>query len=163
MVTPDQIGRLGELVVEIGFSRPVAGTYRRRLFRPTFLGDKYPSVDYLVDVINEASETVGFFFAQVRSTMRERRSDARLAIKLDAKRYGRLVELPIPTYLIGVDLVHEAAFIVVASKQRITGVSSISTKYSLAEDSVRSRLYEEVCGFWGHFDKAHFRSEFHDG
>jgi Domain of unknown function (DUF4365) len=117
MRTPDQIGRLGERIVETAFSRPVE-KYQRNLFRPTFLGDKYPSVDYLVDVVSASNETVGFFFVQVRSTIQEGTSETRLRIKVDAAKYRRLVALPIPTYLVGVDLNREAAFIVAAAKRK---------------------------------------------
>ena len=163
MLTPDQIGRLGALIVEIGFSRPVLGKYKRGLFRPTFLGDKYPSVDYVIDVITPTGETVGFFFVQVRATMQEQASETRLGIKVDADKYERLVALPIPTYLIGVDLTQEAGYIIAASRPRNGGVSSITTKFDLTDDGVRERLYEEVCGFWSQYKKSNFQSEFHDG
>ena len=78
--TPDQIGRFGELIVELMFSRTVRGKYQRPLFRPIFLGEKYPSVDYFVDVLDESCDAAGFFFVQVRSTTREAGSERFISI-----------------------------------------------------------------------------------
>jgi hypothetical protein len=163
MITPDQIGRVGELVVELTFNRLVGASYNRCLFRPNFLGEKYPTVDFFVDVLDDQGDAAGFFFAQVRSTMQAATSGSRLSINVDVAAYNRLVALPIPTYLIGVDGVREAAYVVAAFKRRTTGVSGITTAFNLTHDAVKVSLYEEVCRFWRQSAKLEFQSEFNDG
>jgi hypothetical protein len=54
-MTSDQIGRLAELIAATALTRSVKGRYHRLLFRLTALGDKYPLVDYLVDVVDEST------------------------------------------------------------------------------------------------------------
>jgi hypothetical protein len=39
-------------------------------FRPTFLGEKYPAVEFFVELIGAPGNQVAFFFAQVKATRR---------------------------------------------------------------------------------------------
>ena len=64
----DQIGGFGELLAATDLSRPVKGRYKRPLFKPTHLGGKYPTVDFIVDVLAADATSLGFFFVQVKST-----------------------------------------------------------------------------------------------
>ena len=61
--TSDQIGFFAELLASTDLSRPVVGRYRRPLFRVTSLGEKYPAVDLIVDVLGADDVALGFFFA----------------------------------------------------------------------------------------------------
>jgi hypothetical protein len=145
--TNDQIGRLAELIAATDLSRAVKGRYRRPLFRATPLGDKYPTVDFLVDVLGPREESLAFFFVQVKGTASAPAS-GRLPVDVSQDRFNRLVRLPVPTYLIGVDVIAETAYLVAAHRRRRDPVASITRDYALRTDAVRIQLYEEVLAFW---------------
>src|ERR1700722_16545301 len=114
IMTTDQIGRLAEWIAVIALGRSVMGRYVRPLFRATLLGDKYPVVDCLVDVLDATDRSLGFFFAQVKGTVEPPALGGRLGITIAQKRYNALVRIPVPSYLIGVDIRAEAAYLVAA-------------------------------------------------
>ena len=147
-LTTDQIGRLAELVAATDLSRSVTGRYRRPLFRATWLGDKYPAVDFLVDVLGRDDASLGFFFAQVKGTAAASAGTARLSIDVSRERFNQLVRLPAPTYLIGVDVSAETSYILAAHRRRAARVSSMTKAYCLRDDAVKIGLYREVLGFW---------------
>src|SRR5215471_16706655 len=59
------IGDRGELVFELAITDYTK--FRRPLFKPAFLGDKWATVDYYVELTNIPKATP-FFFVQVKST-----------------------------------------------------------------------------------------------
>jgi hypothetical protein len=147
-MTNDQIGRLSELVAARDLSWPVRGRYKRPLFRATPLGDKYPTVDFLVDILDRKDASRGFFFAQVKGTASATPTQARLPVEVKADRYNLLVRLPAPTFLIGVDVVAEKSYLVATPRARQIKVSSISKDYCLRDDAVKIGLYTEIIEFW---------------
>lgn len=165
-MTADQIGRLAELIVETAMCRPVSGRGGRPLFRVVGLGEKYPTADFLVDVIDSTGGTVGVFLAQVKGTETPPGRRGRLPIRVKRESFNQLVELPLPTYVVGVDVVREQAFVVAADTARRTQVSSISTAFNLGDDRVKMDLSDEVQGFWdGHRPALRTtltRTRFHD-
>ena len=168
--TSDQIGRLAEVLATAEFSRAVGGPFGRPLFRVTSLGDKYPAADFLVDVLDAKDFALGYFFVQVKGTATERRAFPRLPVSVSADRFNRLVRLPAPTYLVGVNVPVEGAvdleggvsFLVGANRPRKSGVSSITKAYSLRQDAVMIQLYREVLDFWQVFRPALQRTRFTD-
>lgn len=147
-LTADQSGRLAEIVAEEKLSRPVLGRFQRPLFRATRLGEKYPSCDFLVDLLDAKDGSLGFFFVQVKGTSVAVSRSERLPLNVDKERFNRLVRIPAPTYLIGVDLSAMAAFIVAARTPRKRQVSSIAKAYPLQKDWVKIELFKEVLAFW---------------
>jgi hypothetical protein len=145
--TGDQIGRLAELIAARDLSRPVKGRFGRPLFRAAPLGEKYPTVDFLVDLLDREDGSIGFFFVQVKGSA-SGRTVARLPIDVPIDRYNRLVRLPAPTFVIGVDVVEETSYLVAAHKKRKARVSSITRAYGLNDDGIKIRLYKEVLLFW---------------
>ncbi len=162
MFPTDLLGNLGEWIVAVAFPQPVEEKYARALFRPVFLGEKYPTADLLVDILDDDGDTIGFFFVQVRARTESPIPFGRLPIKLELDGYDRLRGLPIPAYLVGVDLPNENAYVIAALKRRTTGISSITTAFSLRDERVRIRLYEEVLRFWQRSAKPKIRSGFND-
>jgi len=144
----DHIGDFGELLAAVDLSRPVKGRYQRPLFKPTHLGGKFPTVDYLVDVLAADSSSVGFFFVQVKSTSQGLNNINKLPIGVEQIKFNRLAEIPAPTYLIGVDTIAEVSYIVAAYKRRTAAVSSIVCDFSLRDDEIKIDLYKEVIQFW---------------
>src|SRR5947199_7773060 len=108
--TTYQIGSFAELLAKTELSRPVVGRYRRPLFRVTSLGEKYPAVDFIVDVLGADDVSLGFFFAQIKGTTQSPLPEARLPVKVDVDKFNHLVRIPAPAYLIGVDVVAEVSY-----------------------------------------------------
>src|SRR5438132_12404809 len=68
------------------------------------LGEKCPTFDYLVELVN-AGDSVPYFLAQVKSTQKGlTKKGGRLFVQVDEEDVRRMVQCPFPTYLIGVDV-----------------------------------------------------------
>src|SRR5436309_5880513 len=87
-------------------------------------------------------------FSSRRSRAWRSRADARLPIAVDLARYNRLVRIPAPTYIIGVDVVAEASYLVAAHRPRRTLVASMATAFRLGDVRGKIELYREVMLFW---------------
>jgi hypothetical protein len=83
MPAKDDIGSRGEAIFELRITDP-HGPGGDPLFRPYHLGEKFPTLDYLVELVGLPAGGVGYFFAQVRSTRKgfTKRPPARLAVKV---------------------------------------------------------------------------------
>ena len=162
-LSPDQIGDLGELLAAATLSRPVAGRFNRPLFRATALGGTYPTADFLVDLLAADGTAIGLFLAQIKATYVETRTRTRLPISVPARKLNDLVRLPVPTFLIGVDVRSETSYVVAAHRTRRRAVSSIPNTYSLSDDSVRIHLYKEVQLFGIAAKRIPQQTRFHHG
>jgi hypothetical protein len=161
-LTTEQIGKLAEYIVSTDLSRPVKGGYERALFRMTHLGDAYPTIDFLVDILGPGAEAQGFFFARVKGTVQKASSAGRLPVAMRPDRFNKMVAIPAPTYLIGVDVRSENSYIVAAHDRRSSRVSSITREYPLRNDAVRTGLYQEVESFWKASRRALRHTRFKD-
>jgi hypothetical protein len=132
------------------------------LFRVAPLGGKYPTVDFLVDVVDDRDASIGFFFAQVKGTTSSDPSTSRLRVEVRRDRCDALVKLPAPTFLIGVDVIAARSYVVAAHRPRTTKVSSITKTYCLSDDAVKIGLYEEVLSYWEANRPALQRTRFKD-
>ena len=142
------VGDFGELLAAIHLSRTVNKHYRRPLFKPTHLGEKYPIVDFIVDALDPMERSHGFFFVQVKSTSTAAISSRTLKLDVELGKYNKLAAIPAPTFLIGVDIRTEKAFVIAAPKALRKAFSSISKKHDLQDETVRVRLYKEVVKYW---------------
>ncbi len=119
-------------------------------------------VDLIVDVLDPAEHTLGFFFVQVKSTSVSKSESSTLKIDMDHAKFVRMASLPVPTFLIGVDTVTENAFVVAPSTATRSPFSSITKRHDLQSDSVRICIYKEVTDFW-HNNRSvlkRFKSQF---
>jgi hypothetical protein len=161
-LTTEQIGKLAEYIVSTDLSRPVKGGYDRALFKMTHLGDAYPTIDFLVDILGPEAEARGFFFVQVKGTTQMAPPAGRLPVAIRPDRFNRMVAIPAPTYLVGVDVRSESSYIVAAHRRRSSRVSSITREYPLRSDAVRTGLYQEVESFWRASRRALRHTRFQD-
>jgi hypothetical protein len=161
-LTTEQIGKLAEYIVSMDLSRPVKDGYDRALFKMTNLGDAYPTVDFLVDILGPRAEAQGFFFVQVKGTVQQSARAGRLTVGVGPERFNRMVAIPAPTYLIGVDVRSENSYIIAADQHRSSRVSSITREYPLRNDAVRAGLYQEVESFWKASRRALRHTRFKD-
>jgi len=144
--TRDLIGERGESIIRVLLTR----FYGRRqpLFRPHFLGDKYPTVDFLVELVGSTARVVPFFFVQAKATAEGyTKHENRLKVRVSQDDMQRLVLYPAPTYIIGVDEPQEKGYIMAAVSTRIARVSSLPTTHPLDDTTLRT-LYDEVLQYW---------------
>lgn len=74
-------------------------------FRPRFLGDKFPTFDYLVEVVDRPAFC---FFVQVKATtLGYTTHDRRLRVQVTQDDIDRMVACPAPTYVVGIDVKEE--------------------------------------------------------
>lgn len=123
------------------------------------LGEKCPTFDYLVELVN-AGDSVPYFLAQVKATRRgftEKRR--RLSVRVDREDVRRMVQCPIPTYLIGVNEPRDRAYVVSVHGSMSGPITSMPASYPLTPRNLR-RLWEEVTAHWKHLDAAAKTSAF---
>jgi len=95
----DVTGERGEKIL---FLRLTDYAPSKPLFRPGFLGDKWPSVDYLVELRSLSNKTP-YFLAQAKSTGATLSTTTRnVSISTKRRDIERLLRLPGPTYIFGV-------------------------------------------------------------
>ncbi len=114
-------------------------------FRPRFLGDKYPTFDYVVEV---ADHPAYFFFAQVKATTKGyTKKENRLIVELGHVDVDRMIACPAPTYLIGIDANEIGLGYLLSINEPLERISSLTTKFRL-ECSVLEALRDEVVEYW---------------
>lgn len=142
----DSVGRLGEVLFELLITR----YYDRRysLFRPQFLGDKFPTVDYLVELHKYPGRFVPYFFVQVKTTSRGyTKKDHRLKIRVPSQDMRKLSSYPAPVYLVGVNSIDECAYLACVPHTCRKAVTSLSTQFPI-DRSAQDILWHEVKDFW---------------
>lgn len=147
MLTSDQIGKLAEYTAAMDLVWPL-GRRARALFRATHLGEKHPTVDFLVEILGRRGQVRGFFFVQVKGTTRGSADAVRLPVAISPDEFNRLVEYPAPTYVVVVDVFTGASYIAGAHLPRTSWISSVARDFPLRSDATRIALYREVARFW---------------
>jgi len=156
----DTIGQRGEALFFVILTKLYGRA--RPLFKPQFLGDKWPTVDFIVELIDYASKVVPYFFVQVKTTQQGyTKKDRRLKIQVAASDARRLASFPAPTYVVGIDEVNEIAYITSTNRRPQHGLKSLSTQFPINEQT-QNALYEEVEQFWRDFSQAGTISRFTD-
>jgi hypothetical protein len=123
------------------------------------LGEKCPTFDYLVELIN-AGDSVPHFLTQVKSTQKEfTKKERRLLVQVDEEDVRRMVQCPFPTYLIGVDEPNDRAYVVSVCGSMRGPIASMPSKYPLTPRNLH-RLWEEVTVHWKKLDAATKTSAF---
>jgi len=140
----DVIGKRGENIIELcltdyaNFSSP--------LFSPTHLGDKWPVVDYYVEI-----ETVQgkrpFFFVQAKATAATSPGTS-LRISSTKDDVAGLLQIPAPTYILGVHEPSKRVFIrSVHDGVAVKAITRIPVAYELTGKNLKL-LHDEVVRFW---------------
>lgn len=157
MTARDWIGKRGEAIVTTQLMDFCGNSDPYFDVRP--LGEKCPTFDYLVELIN-AGDSVPYFLAQVKATRKGfTKKERRLLVQVEEEDVGRMVRCPFPTYLIGVDEPNDRAY-VVAVQGSISGpIASMPSRYPLTPRNFH-RLWEEVTAHWKKLDAAAKTSAF---
>jgi hypothetical protein len=117
------------------------------LFRPQFLGDKWPTIDFIVELENAGSITP-YFFVQVKTTRGGyTKKDNRLKIPIYREDMRKLALYPAPTYIVGIDEIKERGYILSANGEWLQGLSSFPTAFPLDKIN-QDLLWKEVKDYW---------------
>ena len=142
----DVTGFRGEKIVELCLTDYAA--FSKPLFRPGFLGDKWPAIDFYVELTGLRGQRP-YFFVQCKATS-AKLSAAAPSLQISATRRDveRLLQFPGPTYILGV---HEPTRRVFAKSVHIGVAKRAITRIQLANELTTvnlRRLYDEVRGYW---------------
>ncbi|MFG6464024.1 hypothetical protein ACG04Q_20800 [Roseateles sp. DXS20W] len=143
----DVTGSRGESVVYLcltdysGFAAP--------LFRAAFLGDKWPALDFYVELRTTRGAGL-YFFGQAKSTALPLKKRSRvLPVTADRDDVDRLLRIPAPTYVLGVHEPSKRVFIrAVHSGTPSKSISSIPLTHELTPAALQV-LHDEVVAYWG--------------
>lgn len=150
MPTQNDIGDLGENLFSVIISRDYN-------FRSRHLGEKWPTSDFYVELIGPKEHF--FFIVQVKSTNQGINRDNKLRINVPKDKLHKLNNYFCPTYVVGIDVITEKAYIVSVNTKRRKAISSLSTKYEI-NTITRSRLFDDVKKFWTDSNVNNFKSTF---
>jgi hypothetical protein len=155
----NEIGQRGEVI----FSMLITKRWNRKdpIFRPQFLGDKWPTVDFLVELIGVVDFTP-YFFVQVKTTRTGyTNQQERLRTKIAGQDLKRLAVYPAPTYVVAIDEIKESGFIISANGEWCDNMSSVSTRFPLDENN-QDLLWREVKKYWEKSRLSKLKSSFTD-
>jgi len=155
----NELGQRGEALFYVLITR----TYGRAkpIFRPQFLGDKWPTVDFLVELV-DAGAVTPYFFAQVKTTRDSyAKRTNRLKVRVSREDMMKLASYPAPTYVIGIDEIKEEGYIISANGEWLSSMSSLSTMHPMNKTN-QDLLYDEVNRFWARAKMSRRPSRFLD-
>jgi hypothetical protein len=119
-------------------------------FRPRFLGDKFPTFDYVVELVGFESY---IFYVQVKATtlgVTSSKSNPRLKVVVSQRDVNRMASSPIPSYVVGVDEPNAEAFLYSVNEPG-PAISSLPAKHCLNPENL-NLLWQEVHDFWSKRD-----------
>ena len=145
----DDTGRRGEAKVVLLLTR--LDGRKEPLFRPQFLGEKYRTLDFLVELVGADTDTIPYFFVQAKTTTNGYTTkEKRFKIGVSRADMRRLIAYPAPTYIVGIDDTTFApgGYIMAAVPSGPDRLSSLTTAYPLDDWATLRDLYDEVKTFW---------------
>jgi hypothetical protein len=142
----DVTGFRGEKIVELCLTDYQA--FPRPLFRPGFLGDKWPTIDFYVELKAVRGKRL-YFFGQVKATTSKLiASSTNLSVSTKDRDIERLLRIPGPTYILGVHEPSKRVFVrSVHSGIPVKAITRIPLAYELTSANLK-RLYDEVRNYW---------------
>lgn len=148
MPTADDIGVRGESIFVTRITSP-CGPYGEPLFRPHFLGEKFATLDYLLELVG-MKVGAAYCFVQVKATRLDltRGRPHRLRVQLPRIDVERMIRYPAPTYLVGIHEPTEVAYIASVNEADCGPFASLRTDHSLNDPANLQRLWDEVLQYW---------------
>ena len=115
---------------------------------PTFLGDKFPTVDFYVHLLNYNTKKA-FFFASVKTTtLGYTANNTKLRITVNKAELAELIKYSVPIYLFGIDENEENGYFVCANHLDTTkNLNGISTRFPMNSINI-DLLWKEVANYW---------------
>jgi len=154
----NQIGDLGESMFETDLRRHLQS--HGFLFRPRHLGEKWPLVDYLVE-LQGVDGMNPFFLVQVKATNNGYSADrSRLKTTSISESYiQRMASSLVPVYVAGVDTQNDSIYLLAITGNTIRALPSCPTDHLLNKQR-KLDLYDEVLAFWREQSPVAFSSSF---
>lgn len=142
----DVTGYRGEKIVELCLTDYTA--FAKPLFRPGFLGDKWPAIDFYVELTSVPGKRI-YFFGQAKATTSKLTASSRmLRISTKKEDIERLLQIPGPTYILGVHEPSKRVFVrSVHTGVPIKAIKSIPLAHELNSTTLQT-LHDEVCNYW---------------
>jgi hypothetical protein len=155
----NRIGKRAENIFSVLIGKYVTNK-NCHLLNPEFLGDKYPSVDFIVD-LEQYDKSKAFFFVSVRATRNGyTQAENKLKVQFPKDDLDELKKMPVPTYLVGIDEKDEKGYILSVNGLIEQNVSSLSTQHPIDEQNIEF-LWSEVKDYWDNSNElAKFISKF---
>jgi hypothetical protein len=151
MATRDLIGKRGESIVATSLMDFCGNP--DPYFDLHSLGEKCPTYDYLVELVN-ADDSVPYFFVQVKATQKGfTKKQRRLVVQVDASDVRRMVRCPVPTYLVGVDEPTGQACVVSVHGSMVGPIASMPSTHPLNRKNLKT-LWDEVTAYWRKLDPS---------
>jgi hypothetical protein len=118
-------------------------------FRPRFLGDKFPTFDYIVEVVDHPAY---YFFGQVKGTMQGYTARGhRLRVQVRRDDIDRMVAFPAPTYVVRIDVNEIGVGFLLSVNEPRENVASLTTRFRI-DRGVLEQLRDEVVSYWSSRD-----------
>lgn len=148
MPTADDIGVRGESIFVTRITKP-CGPGGEPLFRPHFLGEKFATLDFLLELVGVNGGSA-YCFVQVKATTSglTRGRPPRLRVRLSETDVKRMVGYPAPTYLVGIHEPTEVAYIASVNEANCGRFTSLRTDHSLNDPVNLQHLWDEVHQYW---------------
>jgi len=141
----NELGQRGEALFYVLITK--SHGREKPIFRPQFLGDKWPIVDFIVELVDAGSITP-YFFVQVKATRNGfTKRDNRLKIPIYSDDMRKLALYPAPTYIVGIDEIKEEGYALSANGEWLQGMSSLPTTFPLNKTN-QELLWKEVKNYW---------------
>lgn len=119
-------------------------------FDAHFMGDKFPTFDYIVNIV-DVNNVSALFFAQVKTSSGkyETWSDGKsyLCVSVSKEDLNAMYEYPGPAYLIGVDDALNKAFLMAVGSPITRGFSAMPTNHE-PDCATLLQLRDEVNSYW---------------
>ena len=144
-----RIGQSGE-----GLACAVLGFFG--VFRVFFLGENEPIVDLLIEIADE--NTPFYAMAQVKSTTLLPDRTKALTTPIKKEKYNALINRPLPTYIVGVDLNKVQLYISPVIKEVDSDVTKIQQSHVLDFNDLDHlavelvQLRTDIIAFWHFFN-----------
>jgi hypothetical protein len=152
----NSLGQRGEDIFKVLITEFV-GT--KPLFRPVHLGEKYPLLDFYVEVIGER-RIRSYFFVQVKTTNTSiNRRSKNLSVRLSKEHLNKLAKIPAPTFLVGIDNKKENGYLLSILQPSNNGISMLKLDYPINVRNLRL-LKREIVDFWRHNNNKPITSNF---
>lgn len=120
---------------------------KRPFFRPAPLGEKCPTFDYLVALLDPGPTPV-YFLVQVKGTRRGVSKDGtRLNVQIAADDVWRIAQCRLPAYVIGVDERTKNCYLASLAGRRREPLTGLTTRHPMTPTVLR-RLRAEVRARW---------------
>jgi hypothetical protein len=154
----DITGFRGEKIVELCLTN--YESFPKPLFKPGFLGDKWPAIDFYVE-LSAVHGKRPYFFVQAKSTVSALTAQStHLNVTTKKADIVRLLRIPGPTYILGVHEPSKRVFVrSVHTGTPKKAITRIPLSYELTSSKLQS-LHDEVRAFWQSTSHKPTSSEF---